>query len=138
MIAPAITILLEGNRRTYEPGDTLTAEFHVDSLTLLEAKAIEASVCWYTVGKGEEDLAVHHFTRITGDGMTPVDVRRPQQLRTVLPASPLSYEGVIVKVRWCVRVRLFPLRGRELLADVPFQLGRLPPVTPLPTAEAIP
>lgn len=132
MIAPAITIVLDGNRRIYEPGDTLSAELRVDSLTLVEAKAVEASVCWYTVGKGEEDLAVHHFMRITPDGATGVDVRKPHRLRTVLPASPLSYEGVIVKVRWCVRVRVFPLRGRELVADAPFQLGRLPPVAPPP------
>ncbi|MGC3966985.1 MAG: hypothetical protein QM775_06325 [Pirellulales bacterium] len=104
---PGITILLEGNRRAFEPGDSLAAEYRIDSLTLVDAQAIEASVLWYTVGKGDEDIAVHHFVRQTTDGGAMIDLRRPQRLRAVLPASPLSYDGVIVKVRWCVRVRLF-------------------------------
>ena len=123
---PGITILLEGNRRAFEPGDVLTVAYRIDSLSLVDAKAIEASVIWYTVGKGDEDLAVHHFVRQTTDAGVVVDLRRPQRLRATLPSSPLSYDGVIVKVRWCVRVRLFPARGRELVAEIPFQLGRVP------------
>lgn len=127
---PGITILLDGNRRSYEPGDLLTAEFRIDSLSLVDAKAIEASVLWYTVGKGDEDIAVHHFVRQTTDGGVMVDLRRPQRLRTTLPQSPLSYDGVVVKIRWCLRVRLFTARGRELVAEVPFQLGRVPAAIP--------
>jgi hypothetical protein len=47
--------------------------------------------------------------------------------RTTLPMSPLSYDGVILKIRWCVRVRVFLTKGREYVAQTRFQLGNLPP-----------
>jgi len=127
---PGITILLDGGRRQYEPGDTLTAEYRIDSLALVDAKAIEVSVLWYTTGKGDDDIAVHHFVRQTTDDGHLIDWRKPQRIRTTLPMSPLSYEGVIVKVRWCVRVRLFPTRGKELTSDTPFHLGTVPAAQP--------
>ncbi|MBL9089776.1 MAG: hypothetical protein JNL96_01030 [Planctomycetaceae bacterium] len=126
---PGITILFEGNRRVFEPGETLTVDYRIDSLSLVEARAIEVSVLWYTTGKGDEDLAVHHFVRQTIENGALIDLRKPQRMRTTLPTSPLSYDGVIVRVRWCVRVRLFIARGRELVAEAPFQLGRVPPAT---------
>ena len=42
---------------------------------------------------------------------------------TILPNSPLSYSGRIVKVRWCARVRLFLKKGKELFFEQPFILG---------------
>jgi hypothetical protein len=44
-----------------------------------------------------------------------------------LPQSPLSYEGLIVKVRWCVRVRLFFDGSRDFVSEHVFVLGRIPP-----------
>jgi hypothetical protein len=87
---------------------------------------MELSVLWYTEGKGDEDLAVHFFDRRSNSDGEMVDLRKPQRFATTLPSSPLSYEGVILKICWCVRVRLFPERGKELVAEVPFQLGRVP------------
>jgi len=49
----------------------------------------------------------------------------------VLPASPLSYEGVIVKVRWCVRVRYFFAGGRDFVSEHEFSVGRVPPAMPV-------
>jgi hypothetical protein len=46
---------------------------------------------------------------------------------TPLPQSPLSYEGRIVKVRWCVRVRLFFDGSRDFVSEHVFVLGRIPP-----------
>lgn len=124
---PGLTISLEGGRRQYEPGDTLVADYRLDAPSHFDAKAIEASVVWYTVGKGDEDFGVHLFVRHAQEDGGLLDCRKPRRLKTVLPQSPLSYDGVIVKIRWCVRVRLFPNRGREMAAEVPFQLGHVPP-----------
>lgn len=129
MIDPGISILPIGGKRHYEPGDVLQAEYRVDTAMLVDAKAMEASVVWYTVGKGEEDFGVHQFVRHASDDGTLFDCRKPRTLRTVLPASPLSYDGVIVKIRWCIRVRLFPTRGKEVVVESPFQLGNIPAVT---------
>lgn len=130
---PLLSIAFDGNRRHFEPGEMLVAEYRLDSLSLVDAKAIEASVVWYTVGKGDEDFGVHQFVRhAQEDAPGLFDCRRLRYLKTVLPRSPLSYEGVIVKVRWCVRVRLFPTRGREMVAETSFVLGHVPPAANRP------
>ncbi len=45
-----------------------------------------------------------------------------------LPASPLSYLGKILKIHWCVRVRLFRKNGWEVKSERLFQVGKVPPV----------
>ncbi|HET6881197.1 MAG TPA: hypothetical protein VFI31_13640 [Pirellulales bacterium] len=123
----SVRILLEGNRRVYQPGDVLSGEYQVDSLRWIEPAAVEVSVLWHTEGQGEEDLAVHYFERIDTLDQAGTDFRRPHRFSTSLPHSPLTYQGVIVKIHWCVRVRVFLPRGKELVGEAPFQLGTLPP-----------
>jgi hypothetical protein len=83
-------------------------------------------VLWYTAGKGEEDMAVHHFERIVDESSRPLDLRVPRRFATALPASPLSYDGQIVKVCWCVRLRLFLPQGQEMVSETAFRLGNVP------------
>ncbi|HEX7375810.1 MAG TPA: hypothetical protein VF278_01795 [Pirellulales bacterium] len=123
----SVRILLDGNRRVYQPGDVLSGEYQVESLRWIEPTAVELSVLWYTEGQGEEDLAVHYFERVDALAQASVDLRRPRRFNSRLPYSPLSYQGVIVKIRWCVRVRVFLRGGKELVGEIPFQLGNLPP-----------
>ena len=52
-----------------------------------------------------------------------IDVGRPGRFSTTLPQSPLSYDGAIVRIRWCVRVRVFLYRGGALLGQKAFRLG---------------
>ena len=56
-------------------------------------------------------MSVHNFLRRVATDAEHGDLRTPYEFRTPLPNSPLSYVGVIVKIKWCVRLRLF-LRGR--------------------------
>lgn len=127
MNEPHVTIRLDGGGRVYRPGDTLSGEYRLNSLEDDSVRAVEVSVLWYTEGKGDEDLAVHEFRRIEpeADSMEPLLAGR---FSTRLPNSPLSYQGGIVNLRWCVRVRAFLERGREVMEEVPFRLGDLPPV----------
>ena len=122
-----VRILLDGNRRAYQPGEMLAGEYRLESLKQTEPTAVEISVLWHTEGQGDEDLAVHFFERISAADQPGVDLRRPRRFSTQLPLSPLSYQGEIVKIRWCVRVRVFLSRGKELLAEAPFQLGSISP-----------
>jgi hypothetical protein len=123
---PLVIIRLEGNGRVYWPGESLSGEYWIESLPADQLKAIEASVLWYTEGKGDEDMAVHEFWRRDIDEANPIEPSRPQPFAAVLPNSPLSYEGRIVKIRWCVRVRVFVQRGKELIGQKTFQLGDVP------------
>jgi hypothetical protein len=130
MTEPKISLRLIGDSRTFRPGECLSGEFFVDVADPLDVKGAELSVLWYTEGKGDEDMAVHFFQRIGNDNGQFVDLRRTQQFKTELPNSPLSYDGMILKIHWCVRLRIFLPRGREVVADQPFQLGAVPRIRP--------
>lgn len=122
-----ITITFDEERRIYSPGETLGGEYGIATSLLREAKIVEVSVLWCTEGKGGQDMAVHAFDRHSvsrGSWFTP---GYPGHFHTVLPQSPLSYEGRIVKIRWCVRVRVFRGWGRDVVIEEPFTLGTVPP-----------
>ncbi|HIQ19978.1 MAG TPA: hypothetical protein EYH34_01895 [Planctomycetes bacterium] len=122
-----VLIRFDRGGRTYFPGETLGGEYRIEGLWPEDIRAVELSVLWHTEGKGDEDLAVHHFQRIPPDDF---EMHGPPtgQFETVLPNSPLSYEGVTIKLRWCVRVRVFPRRGKEVVGEAGFRLGNLPAV----------
>jgi hypothetical protein len=119
----SVVIRCHGNGRAYRPGETLCGEYWIESAKPGEVKAVEVSVLWYTAGKGDEDFAVHDFQRITIDERTEADPRSRGEFSTVLPQSPLSYDGQIIKLRWCVRVRAFLTRGREVIGQYAFRVG---------------
>jgi hypothetical protein len=124
MKEPLVSIALKAYTRIFAPGDELVADFQIDAVEPGEVESVEASVLWFTEGKGDEDIGVHFFKRFDGAGdAAPLDELR--SIRTTLPHSPLSYDGRIVKVRWCVRVRAFLNRGRFVVADQWFQLGNV-------------
>jgi hypothetical protein len=120
-----LRITLDSATLHYQPGDRLSGRFMVEGTQMRQVRSAELSVLWYTAGKGEEDMAVHHFERLVDDVSRPLDLRTPHRFSTVLPPSPLSYDGQIVKVCWCVRVRLFEPQGQESVAEVPFKLGNV-------------
>jgi hypothetical protein len=126
MTRQAIRLTLDSATAHYEPGDRLTGRYMVDGTQALIVRAAELSVLWYTAGKGEEDMAVHHFERLVDEALRPLDLRVPRRFATILPASPLSYDGHIVKVCWCARLRLYLNQGQETVAEVPFRLGNVP------------
>jgi hypothetical protein len=123
---PSVTIRFDGNGRAYYPGETLSGDYTLDGIDPAEVRSIELSVLWYTEGKGDENLAVHDFRRVSLDEGESLEPGWPNRFQTTLPNSPLSYDGVIVKVRWCVRVRVFLTRGREVVGQQRFRLGNLP------------
>jgi hypothetical protein len=135
-MTPLIRVSFVEPRSLYWPGELLACRYQIDSVDRNELQAVEASVMWQTEGKGEEDMAVHAFQRRVPADTPDGDLGRSSQIETVLPNSPLSYSGVILKIRWRVRIRVFYSKGRELLADLPFQLGDVPD-PPTPEASAV-
>jgi hypothetical protein len=125
MTRDAVRLTLDSPSARYQSGDRLSGRFLVDGAQVFGVRSAELSVLWYTAGKGDEDLAVHHFERLVDESARPLDLRVPRRFATTLPASPLSYDGHIVKVCWCVRLRLFLATGQETVAEVPFYLGNV-------------
>ncbi len=127
MSEPSIAIRFHANGRAFHPGEEISGEYRFDGLLPEEVKAIEVSVLWYTDGKGDTDMAVHDFRRISAEDGDWIDPRRAGTFRAVLPNSPLSYDGAILKLKWCVRVRAYLGRAREIVGELPFRLGTVPP-----------
>ena len=74
------------------------------------------------------DPAKDFERRVPGDADNG-DLRSLRRFRTTLPTSPMSYQGIIVRVRWCVRVRVFLRNGKDVSREAEFQLGRVPRAT---------
>lgn len=127
-----ISIQFDGRgSRQYFPGETLAGHYRLDSFGGDEVSAVEISVLWYTEGKGNEDFGIHAFWRLATESGDWIDPRKPGRFSTTLPQSPLSYNGSIVKIHWCVRVRVFLADETEQLEELPFRLGNLPDVRTL-------
>ena len=123
---PRVDVRFGRAGRDHSPGDLLSLEYDCGHVGDDVPRAIERSVLWYTEGKGEEDLGVHFFDRHAA----PADlsgVLPEGRLEVRLPPTPLSYEGVIVKIRWCVRIRLFFDSGRDHVSEHVFMVGAVPP-----------
>jgi hypothetical protein len=125
MNEPLVRIRLDDVSHVYYPRETLSGDYWLQGMAADEVRAVEVSVLWHTEGKGDEDMAVHYFRRFSAEDGEGVDVRKPIPFSTPLPNSPLSYRGLIVKVRWCVRVRAFLTHGREVVGQLPFRLGEV-------------
>jgi hypothetical protein len=124
---PLISIRIRDQHRPFRPAEQLQCEYQLDAIEAHEVQAVEASVLWHTEGKGDEDLGVHHFERHVPADVENGDLRALRLLTTTLPKAPLTYAGVAVKIRWCVRVRAFLRRGREVFFEQTFVLGDVPP-----------
>lgn len=132
---PRISVTFNHENIQYSGGDQLQAHYIVEGIESQGISAVERSVVWYTEGKGEEDLGVIFFERIQlerrKDGIQISSLSTDHltgALATDLPQSPLSYEGIIVKIRWCVRVRVFFRSGRDFVSEHIFFLGSVPVV----------
>ncbi len=118
----------------YSGGDTLSVRWCIhppasrSAATGEEAwdasiiQSLETSVMWYTEGKGEEDFKVHAFRRYGMAELAAMELSEPQILEAELPYSPHSYEGQLLRICWCVRLRLFLQGGDEIVAQHPFLL----------------
>lgn len=122
---PLISIQLHGPAPYFHPGQMLQCDYQIDAVSPDALQAVEASVLWYTEGKGEEDMGVHYFERRLRDEQEGYDLRQWRRFSTQLPNSPLSYTGQLFSIIWCVRVRVFLRRGKESSYELPFKLGAI-------------
>ena len=108
-----------------EPHDELEFEYSIQRVAAEFVEGLEISIMWLTEGKGTDDIGIHLFQRLSRDELEKIPLQQSRQITSVLPSAPLSYEGRLLKIRWCVRLRLFLKDGREITAEMPFYLGHL-------------
>ena len=134
----------------FQPLETVSGTFRLEDVELESVNRLEFSVVWYTEGKGDEDIGVHFFETLDWTngllGAVSANDAHPAPRNPVcripdgdekgetfsfsvtLPSSPLSYYGMILKIHWCVRVRIFLKNGREVKSEKFFTVGSVPKV----------
>ena len=121
-----INMVFPASGGEFPAGSLLECQYQITHPDLEKLQVVETSVMWLTTGKGNEDIGVHFFKRSTRKDMGINDLSRTHRFQTILPPSPLSYDGEILQIRWCVRVKLFFSGGRQLSADLPFTMRPAP------------
>ncbi len=125
-LEPALGFRLLTLQQAMEPGELLDFQVSIQRVAPELVDRLEISVLWFTEGKGSEDRGVHFFRSLSQTELgVGCDFAEPKRFSTVLPNSPLSYDGKLFHIRWCVRLRLFLKDGRKVSAEKPFYLGHL-------------
>ena len=106
----------------YRAGGRLRATWQISRVPLEQIQGVEISVMWHTQGKGDEDLHVHHFHRINESQIRRSGLADQQAIQCQLPVTPLSYHGRLIRLQWCIRLRLFMASGKEIVTEQPFYL----------------
>lgn len=122
---PALGLRLLSLQPRLEPNELLEFEYRVQRVERHEVDRLEVSVMWLTEGKGTEDFGVHHFQSLPEEDLGEICDGKAVPMVTTLPSSPLSYEGRLLSIRWCIRLRLYLKDGREFNAERPFSVGHL-------------
>lgn len=104
-------ISVELTKGTVEAGSALEGRLVFDEDERGDS-TVEFSVLWETSGKGDTDMGVVHFAKVTNRGELA--------FRVQLPLLPLSYDGTVLTITWLVRVR----SGNDVL-DEPFTMVAL-------------
>jgi hypothetical protein len=127
MTRDELTIELDRDPPHYLPEENLSGRWVLPADLERRVRAVELSVLWSTEGIGDEDFGVYHFEQHLADEGAWLEGGRSQRFSVRLPCSPLTYEGMLIKICWCVRVRAFCQRGEDM-TEATFQLGNVVPV----------
>ncbi len=137
MREPTISIHFESHGDHFQPLELLVVSYRIDGFDPDRLTALETSVLWRSSGKGDEDLGIHFFDRKQEEENRPLPMRKPASYRTQLPHSPLSYDGVLVKILWSARVRAFFEDGKEIVQERRFLLGCVKAPTGVVSHESV-
>ncbi|MCA9126948.1 MAG: hypothetical protein KDB22_07680 [Planctomycetales bacterium] len=122
---PAIGLRFLTLQNALEPSEWLEFEYRLQRVKIEQIDHLELSVLWFTEGKGSEDIGIHLFENVTREQLASSPLDAARRIATILPCGPLSYEGRLFKIRWCVRLRLFMVDGKVISTEQPFYLGHL-------------
>jgi len=121
------------NRRAFEPGERLRGSYRLVTADLSRLEEVEVTVGWHTEGEGMTDRGVEHREIHRAGDHSPGGIGSGR-FSAVMPASPLSYDGVLIKVCWAVRVRARFSGSGSLESVEVFQLGHVASVVADPPA----
>ncbi len=123
-----LRIDLEGDRRWFLPGDTVTGSivWRLDE----PADAIEVRLFWHTSGKGSEDVEIVDSIHTEAHGLAG-----ERAFSFHLPLGPYSFSGSLITLSWALDLVALPGGQTErvelVVAPIPVEirltgLGREP------------
>lgn len=119
-------VRLELAATAYPPRGELAGVFVIAGGPPPDTRSVELSVLWRTSGKGTEDIGVVFYRAWKPDDGTLAEFPNPNTFAVVLPPTPWSYDGTLIKIHWLARVRVrWGGEGetRELVRDAEFTLA---------------
>jgi hypothetical protein len=118
MGAEQIEVLMETGQGAVRPGAMLRGGFRLNTPEPLPVRRVELTVMWYTEGKGTQDTGVIHHQVCAENETLTAERAFPFEVR--MPLVPWSYHGTLIKIRWTVRVRVYPALALDFGGDEDF------------------
>lgn len=95
-----LSITLDGERRTYRPGERVrgTVSWMVEGAP----ESVAVHLVWYTEGKGDQDVGVAASAELQPgtEGSAEFDLE--------VPAGPWSFAGKLISLLWAVELAVEP------------------------------
>jgi hypothetical protein len=118
----SLSVVLD--RLAFHPGETLRGSYQLAIAEPDRLEEVEVTIGWHTEGKGTQARGVEHRqVHRAGDGS--LDRNGSGKFSAILPASPLSYDGVLIRVCCTVQVRASFSGSGQLNSEKAFQLGHV-------------
>jgi hypothetical protein len=92
---------LQIERNEYAPGETLCGTVSFEAEPAYPIGSVEVAIYWITDGKGDSDRG-EIYRRVFPQG----EEKESLKFQVPLPVAPLSYQGILVKIRWFVEVKI--------------------------------
>ncbi|MSR60352.1 MAG: hypothetical protein EXS05_22375 [Planctomycetaceae bacterium] len=129
MSHPQLTFELDQN--DWGAGETLTGRYRLPTEIAATARSVEIAVSWNSEGKGDDDRAIQSRQTRAALEDELFDASGCGTFSVELPAAPLSYDGLIVKIVWSVQVRVEVAGGGWFDESNIFRLGRVESISEL-------
>ena len=121
--APSVEVAFCERNCRYVAGQRMSVQWRSSSPLGAFICGLEASILWFTEGKGETDLQVHAFNHWTANELAKINTTEWNGFSCYLPYYPLSYAGNLLRIRWCCRVRLLCDDGVDRFMEKTFLLS---------------
>ena len=100
-MAEQMTIEIEGSRRAFSPGDTLSGR--VTWTLERDPEDVELRLFWYTAGKGTQNVGIQNAIVFDNPRL-----RESRDFRMIVPNAPFSCSGSLVSIIWALELIIEP------------------------------
>ena len=116
MSAPTVNLSLDGSRRRFAPGETVSGSIMVTCVEDWIVASAEVMLFWRTEGRGDQDTGVAATMVLAPPGATAGRALQGA-FSFILPDMPWTYHGTALKIHWVVGAYARPRMGKEVSGE---------------------